>query len=141
MFIYLFVCFFMNLFVFFILMILGHPQKVTLKILWRSNLILLRYLGSKNVYMLVCLFVCLLIFFYFNNLGTPTWSYPPENFVNIQLDLAEILRILNILFVYFLLVCLLIYLFFILIIVEYPQEVSLKISWRSDLIWLTYIGF
>ena len=46
--------------------------------------------------MFICLFVCLLIwlFFYFDNLGTPTGSYP-ENFVKIQLDLAEIFRILK----------------------------------------------
>ena len=35
-------------------------------------------------------------------------------------------------------VCLFIRYFFALIIVEYPKEVSLKISWRSDLIWLRY---
>ena len=40
--------------------------------------------------MFVCLFIDL--FFYFNHLGTPTGSYP-ENFVKIQLDLAEIFRI------------------------------------------------
>ena len=42
-------------------------------------------------------------------------------------------------FVYFF-VCLLTC-FFILIIVGHPQEYTLKISWRSDLIWLRYIGF
>ena len=57
-------------------------------------MIWLRYLGSKNVYLFICLFVYLLIclFFYFNHLGTPTVTYP-KNFVKIQLDLAEILRI------------------------------------------------
>ena len=41
--------------------------------------------------MCICLLVSLFVF-YFNNLVTPTGSYS-ENFVKIQLDLAEILRI------------------------------------------------
>ena len=38
-------------------------------------------------------------------------------------------------------VCLFIYfcLFFIIIILGYPQEFILKISWRSEMIWLRYI--
>ena len=51
--------------VFFVLIFLGHQQKVPLKILWRFDLIWLRYLGSKNVYLFVCLFVCLLTCFLF----------------------------------------------------------------------------
>ena len=44
--VYLFVCLFVCLLIcFFVLIILGHPQEVTLNILWRSNLILLKYLG------------------------------------------------------------------------------------------------
>ena len=82
--VYRFVCFFVLIFV-------GHQQKVPLKILWRFNLIWLRYLGSKNVYLFACLFVCLFICF-FNHSKTPTES-SPENFVKISLDLAEILRI------------------------------------------------
>ena len=44
--------------------------------------------------MFICLFVCLFVyrFFCINHHGTPTGSYP-ENFVKIQLDLAEISRI------------------------------------------------
>ena len=111
-FVCLFVCFLTCLF-FIILIILEHPQEYTLNILWRSNLIWLRYIGSKNVYLFVCLFVCLCIclFFCFNHSGTPTES-SPENFVNIRLDFAEILRIRKLywkcLFVFF---CLLIDLF------------------------------
>ena len=89
--------------------------------------------------MFTCLFLCLLIFFYFNNLGTPTWSYP-ENFVKIQLDLAEIFRILK------KFICLLArwfvywFVFFILITLAHPQEVTMKMLWRSNLIWLKYLG-
>ena len=95
MFVCLFVCLLTCLF-FFILIILEHPKEYTLKISWRSDLIWLRYSGSKK-----CLFVCLfvrlfvdLFIFYFNHLGTPTGIYP-ENFVKIGLDLAEIYRILK----------------------------------------------
>ena len=45
--------------------------------------------------MYICLFVCLFIDLfvsYFNHLGITTDIYP-ENFVKIQLDLAEILRV------------------------------------------------
>ena len=47
--------------------------------------------------MFICLFVCLFVyrfvcFFCFSHSGTPRES-SPENFVKIQLDLAEILRI------------------------------------------------
>ena len=87
--VYLFVCLLICLI--FILIIMGHPQKVTLKILWRSDLIWLRYLGSRNVYLFGCLSIDLFLF-YFNNLRTHTGSYP-ENFVKIWLDLAEIFRI------------------------------------------------
>ena len=66
MFICLFVCLFVYRFVcfFFVLIFVGHQQKVPLKILWRFDLIWLRYLGSKNVYLFVCLFVCLLTCFF-----------------------------------------------------------------------------
>merc|ERR1711989_45392 len=96
--VYLFVCLFICLLtcLFFILIFLGHPHKYTLKISRGSDLIWLRYSGSKK-----CLFVCLfvrlfadLFIFYFNHLGTPTGIYP-ENFVKIGLDLAEIYRILK----------------------------------------------
>ena len=126
-----------------------HPQKVSQKVSWRSDLIWLIYLGSKNVYLFVCLFVCLFIFFVFfcfNHSETPTENFL-ENFVKIWLDLAEILRtgkldwrdggggeeggkkgkrgggilLCN-----------------GLIILELPQEYTLKISWRSHLIWLRY---
>ena len=50
MFIWLFVCLFVSLLtVFFILIILGHPQEVTLKILRISDWIWLRYLGSNKL--------------------------------------------------------------------------------------------
>ena len=94
--VYLFVCLFVCLLtcLFFILIFLGHPHKYTLKI-WRgSDLIWLRYSGSKKC-LFVCLFVCMFVdwfIFYLNHLGTPTEIYP-ENFVKIPLDLAEILRI------------------------------------------------
>ena len=81
------------------------------------------------IYLLVFLFV-----FYFNHLGTPTEIYS-ENFVNIRLDLAEIYRIFKNVYLF---VCLLSCLFFILIILGHPQKYTLKISWRSDLIWLRY---
>ena len=73
---------------------MGHKQKAPLKILWRLDLIWLRYLGSKNVYLLVCLFFVyrFVSSFYFNHRGTPTGSFP-DNFMNIRFDLAEILRI------------------------------------------------
>ena len=32
------------------------------------------------------------------------------------------------------------FVFFILIILKHPQEYTLRISWRSDLIWLRYLG-
>ena len=70
--------------------ILRHPQEASLKDSWRSNLIWLRHLRSKNVYLCVCLFVC----FCFNYCGTPTGSFS-ECFVRIQLDLTEIFRTLN----------------------------------------------
>ena len=139
----MFVCYF--LIVFFILIILRHQQEVILtnpKKSWRSDLIWLRYWGSKKC-LFVCLFVDRFVFFYFNHLGTPTGIYP-ENFAKIPHDLAEILRIRKLDWKMFicLFVCLFVYIFvicyFALIIVEYPKEVSLKISWRSDLIWLRY---
>ena len=71
------------------LIILEHPQEYTLKISRGSDLIWLRYSGSKK-----CLFVCLfvrlfvdLFIFYFNHLGRPTGIYP-ENFVKIGLHLC-----------------------------------------------------
>ena len=76
-------------------LILGHPQKYILNILWRSDFIWLRYLRSKkNVCLFVCLFVCLLncLFFYFNHLRIHTGIYP-EIFMRIRLNLSEILRI------------------------------------------------
>ena len=81
--------------------------------------------------MLVDLFI-----FYFNHLGTPTGMYP-ENFMKIQLDLAEIYRIFKNVYLF---VCLLTCRFFIFIILGHPQEYTLKISRGSDLIWLRYSG-
>ena len=94
-FVYLFVCLFVELLncLFFILIILGHPQEYTLKILWGSDLIWLRYYGSKKtVYLFICLFVCLLVgCFGFNHLAVTTEIFP-ENFMKIWLDLAEIFK-------------------------------------------------
>ena len=135
------ICLFVCLFVcwtvcFFTLIILGHPQEYTLKISLGSELIWLRYPGSKK-WLFVCFFVDLFVF-YFNHLGTPTGIYP-EIFVKIGLDLAEIYRILKNVYLFVcLFVCLLNYLFLILIILGHPQEFTLKISWGSDLIWLRY---
>ena len=98
MFICLLTCLFVDVFVFFfILIILEHPQEYALKVLWKSDWIWLRYIGFLKMF--TCLFVCLFVFwpvcfFYFNHLGTPTGVYP-ENFVKIGLDLAEIYRILK----------------------------------------------
>merc|ERR1711875_68705 len=89
--VYMFVCLFVSLLtcLFFILIFLGHPHENTLKISRGSDLIWLRYSGSKR-----CLFVCLfvrlfvdLFVFYFNHLRTTTGIYP-ENFMRIGLDLA-----------------------------------------------------
>ena len=72
---------------------MGHPQEYTLKVVWWSDLIWLRYIRYKNVYLFICLFVCFWTgLFFLNQLGTPTRIYP-ENFMKIPLDLAEILRI------------------------------------------------
>ena len=90
--VYLFVCLFVCLLIclfIFILNILGHPQEYTLKISWGSNLIWLRYSGSKKMFN--CLFVCWPVC-YFNHLRTPKGIYL-ENFVRIEVDFAEILRI------------------------------------------------
>ena len=56
--VYLFVCLFVCLLtcLFFILIFLGHPHEYTLKISRGSDLIWLRYSGSKK-----CLFVCLFV--------------------------------------------------------------------------------
>ena len=143
MFICLFVCLFFYIVLIVILIILGHPQEYTLKFFWRSDLIWLTYKGSKNV----CLFfVCLLIdlfVFYFSHSETPTES-SPENFVKIQLDLAEILRIRKLdfkMFICFLFVCL----FMDLLVFCFScrgtlRDVSQKVLWRYDLIWQRYQG-
>ena len=133
----LWICF---LFVF-VLIIVGHPHEVSLKVLWRSDLIWLRYLGSKNIYLFVCLFVCLWIclFFCFNHHGTPTGSFP-ESFMMMQHVLNDIFRIQKCLFAC-LFVCLMICGFIVLIILGHPQEVILKILWRFDWIWLKYLGY
>ena len=78
---------------FFVLFIMGHPQEVSLKVLWRSDLIWQRYLGTKNVH----LFVYGFDYFCFNHHGTAKGSFP-ESFVKIRLDLAEVFRILKSLF-------------------------------------------
>ena len=49
---------------FFVLIIIWHPQEVSLKISWRSDSIWLRYVGSKNVFLSVCLFVYWFVCFF-----------------------------------------------------------------------------
>ena len=134
------VCLFIDLFDFFILIILGHPQEIRMKIMWRSDLIWLRYIGYlKNVYLFVCLFVELFIFiliilghpqeYTLKFRGDPTWfGWDIQNLKNVYSFVC-------------LFVCLSTCLFFILIILEHPQEYTLKISWRLNLVWLRYIGF
>ena len=56
LFVCLFVCLMIDLFVSYFF-ILGHPQEVTLKISWISNLIWLRYLGSLKMFIYFCLFI------------------------------------------------------------------------------------
>ena len=73
MFICFFVCLFIYGFVFFALIIMGHPQEVSLKDSLISDLTWPKYLGSKNVYLLadflfVYGFVC---FFFLIILGYP----------------------------------------------------------------------
>ena len=63
MFVGFFVCLLNCLF--FVLIIIGHPKEVSLKVSLRSDLIWLRYLGSKNAYLFICLFVCLWVCLYF----------------------------------------------------------------------------
>ena len=69
----MFICLLICLLIFVSLIIVGHTQKYTLKISWRSDLIWLRYSRSKDVYLFVCLFVCLLtcLFFILIFLGHP----------------------------------------------------------------------
>ena len=100
-FIYLFVCLFID----FYFNHLETPTGIYPEICWRSDLIWLRYIGSKNVYLFVCLFVCLydLFVFGFNHRGISTGRCS-ETFVKIRLNLAEIYRILK------MFVCLFIYL-------------------------------
>ena len=90
------------------------------------------------VFLFVCLFIDLFIFC-FNHHIIPKGSYP-ENFVKIRLSLSGKLRIWKNCLFLCLFVCLFIYLcVFVLIIVGHPKEVSLKILWRLDLIWLRYL--
>ena len=84
MFICLFVCLVVDLFVFY-LYHLGTPTGIYPENFMKIQLDLAEiYRILKNVYLFVCLFVCLLtcLFFYFNHLRTPTGIYP-ENFARI----------------------------------------------------------
>ena len=118
-----------------------YPQEVNPKILWRSDLIWLRYLGSKMFicFLCVCMFIDLFVF-YFNhildthrNISSKFCEHPTWFGWYIQ-------DIKNVYWFVCLCVCLLTCLFFILIILGHPQEYTLKILWRSDLIWLRYLG-
>ena len=127
----MFVCLFVDRFVFY-LNHLGTPtgiypenfMKIPLDL---AEILRIRKLDWKLfICLFVCLFVCLYIhFFCFNHRRIPKRSFP-QNFVNIPLVLAEIHE--TCLFVC-LFVCMFVCgcVFFALIIVEYPQEVSLKI--------------
>ena len=104
----MFVCLLVCLF--FILIILEHPQEYTLKISSRLDLIWQRYIGFLKmfIYLFVCFFVYYL-FFCLNPHGTPTGSFP-EIFMEVWLYLAEIFRIKKCLIVC-LFVCLFVELF------------------------------
>ena len=82
----------------------------------------------------VCLFVCWPVCYFLNHLGTPSEIYP-EHFVKIQLDLAEIYRIIK------MFICLFVFLLNHLRTPTriYPQH-CIKIRLESGLIWLRYIG-
>ena len=102
---------------FFVLIFVGHQQKVPLKILWRFDLIWLRYLGSQKclfVCLFVCLFIDLFVFFCFNLCGTPPKS-SPENFVEIRLDLLIYLGSNKIVYLF----CLFVFLFVELFVFVY----------------------
>ena len=131
----MFICLFVCLWIcFFVWIIMEHPQEISLKVLWRSDLIWLRYLGSENVYSFVCFFLFIDFFvFCFNHHGTPTWRFP-QSLVKIQLDLAKVLG--SIKFVFF---CLFVCLFMDLFVFCFNHHGTstgsfLKILWRSYLI-------
>ena len=131
LFVFLFVCLFVCLLtcLFFILIILGHPQKYTLKILQGSNLIWLRYSGPKK-----CLFVCLFVFFVcwpvcilfkssWNSHMNIPWKFREDQtwFGWDNQDLKMFICLF---------VCLIVCwpVFFIIIILGHPEEYSLKTS-------------
>ena len=124
----------------------GFPENFVKMWLDLAEILRIRKLDWKCLF--VCLFVCLFIYlfvFCFNHCCTPQES-SPENFLNIRLDLAEILRIKKLDWKMFicLFVCLFVYkfvCFFILIILGHPHKVTLKILWGSDLICLRYLGY
>ena len=71
--------------------------------------------------------------FCFNHCGTATESFS-ESFIKIRFYLAEIFRIYKCFFFVYGFAC-----FFVLVSMGYPEEVSLIVLWRPDLIWLTYL--
>ena len=92
-------------------------------------------------FLFVCLFVDLFVVFFLFKSSWNSHRNIPWQFWKIPLDLAEILwiRKLDWKMLICLFVCLFVYIYiFALIIVEYTKEVSLKISWGLDLIWLRY---
>ena len=69
----MFICLFVCLWICLFLIIIGHQQKVFLKVSWRSDLIWLGYLGYKK-HLFLCWFIDLFVF-YFNHIGAPAESY------------------------------------------------------------------
>ena len=128
MFICLFVCLLVYMICsFFVLIIVGHPQKVPLKTLWRSKLIWLRYLGSKKCYLFVCVFVFFIVYWFVGFFILIILGHPQEVTLKILWISGRDIKDLKIVYLF---VCLFVYLltilFFILIILELPQEYTLK---------------
>ena len=131
LFVYFFVCLLVCLF--FILIILGYPQEYTLKISWRSDMIWLRCIGSKNVYLFVCLFIDLSVFVLII-VGHPQKA-PPKILWRSNLIWMTYLGSKNVYLFICWFVCFLICLLFVLIIMGHPQEVFF---WKYVKIWLDF---
>ena len=114
LFVYLFVCLFIDLFVF-CFNLFGTPTEIS-----PENFVEIRY---------------------FNHLGTPTEIYHEkfhEDPTRFGWDIQDLKH------VYFvcLFVCLFMDLFFlVLIIAVHPKELFLEVLWWSTMIWLRYLGF
>ena len=117
----MFVCLLISVFV---LIIVGHQREASLKFSLWSDMIWLRYLGSKNVYLFV-LFVCFYICLFF---ALIIIEYPKVVFLKISWrpDLIW-LRYLGSKMFIGLFVCSYMYLFFVLIITGSFPELFVKI--------------